>query len=178
MSLDNDHHPTQPLTDPQGTQVEIDRDLVPLVERLWRVGFETISCCQDSGEAIQRIVHFSPHLADEARRQLGYAQVDFTVESGLAFLTGIANAGPRDDFYVRMVHWAAPNAWHVTARPDDVATDDETQPSEFDLWSLQVSFPWSDLDEIVRRLDAYERRELSPPGPIDWSSIEISEDQI
>jgi hypothetical protein len=172
------NHPTQTLTDPQGASIEIDTELVPLIERLWRLGLETISCCQNGGEAMQPLVRLAPHLDAEAARRLGCAYVDFTVDSGLRFLTAIANSGPRNDFYVRMVHWAAPGAWHVAVRPEDVATDDETQPSEFDLWLLQVAFPRTDLDEILRRLDEFENGKVLHPSPIDWSSIEISDSQL
>ncbi|MEV6848946.1 hypothetical protein [Actinoplanes sp. NPDC051411] len=38
----------------------------------------------------------------------GRAYIDFPVDDGLAFLTALAQAGPRDAFYLRMTHWAAP----------------------------------------------------------------------
>jgi hypothetical protein len=176
--MERNHHPTQTLTDPHGETVEIDQDLAPLIELLWRVRFETISCCQDVGEVLEALVPWMPHTAAEAARLRGYAQVDFEIEIGIAFITALARSGPRDDFYVRMVHYLAPNAWAVSGRPDDMADDDKGEASDFDLWRLHVAFPWSDLGEIMRRLEAYEKGETVPPTPIDWSSIEVPDEAL
>lgn len=166
-------HPTVPLTDPDGNPVEIDEALAPLIEVLWRSGFTTHTCCQDRGEAVATLLGGYPHLAAEAQRYAGCASVEFPIDDGLAVLDALANSGPRDAFYVRMTHWAAPNAWDISTRPDDQATDDESLPSAFDLWAMSISFPRSDLPEIMRRLEAHERGERVPPGPIDWSTVEV-----
>lgn len=46
-------HPTYRLTAPDGREVNIDREMAPLVRELWRLGFETKLACQDAGEAVQ-----------------------------------------------------------------------------------------------------------------------------
>ncbi|NEA29675.1 hypothetical protein [Actinomadura bangladeshensis] len=68
-------HPTEPLTTPDGQRVDIDVEMVPLVQQLWRLGFRTKVACQDAGKAV---LHGGtrapeadrPHLAD---RTLGRA---------------------------------------------------------------------------------------------------------
>ncbi|NEA23781.1 hypothetical protein [Actinomadura bangladeshensis] len=45
-------HPTEPLTAPDGSRVDIDVEMVPLVQQLWRLGFHTKVACQDAGEAV------------------------------------------------------------------------------------------------------------------------------
>jgi hypothetical protein len=143
---------------------------------LWASGFETISSCQDAAEDLESFAISKPHMRREVEYLRGYSYVDFDVKSGLASLDAIANAGPRDAFYVRMVHWAAPGAWQVSIRPDDVAADDETLPSRFGFWMLKVAFPKTDLDEIIRRLTARRRGYVARPGPVDWTSVEITDE--
>ncbi|MEU5941503.1 hypothetical protein ABZ807_20485 [Micromonospora sp. NPDC047548] len=89
----------------------------------------------------------------------------------MAFLAALAQAGPRDAFYLRMTHWAAPDSWHVSARPMDRATFNQLCESQFELRLLLVRFPSFDRAEILRRLTAYEAGRLTPPGLIDRSSM-------
>ncbi|MFE4665462.1 hypothetical protein ACFRI7_06010 [Streptomyces sp. NPDC056716] len=44
-------HPHETLTAPQGEPVEIDAEMIPVVRALWRLGYATLACCQDVGEA-------------------------------------------------------------------------------------------------------------------------------
>ncbi|MFF4254984.1 hypothetical protein ACFY1L_27630 [Streptomyces sp. NPDC001663] len=44
-------HAYETLTTRDGEQVEIDTEMVPVIRGLWRLGFTTIACCQDVGEA-------------------------------------------------------------------------------------------------------------------------------
>src|SRR5882762_8440037 len=112
MRSNDSCHAFRLMRDPTGYEVEIDEELAPLVELLWASGFETISSCQDAAEDLESFAIREPHMKREVDYLRGYSYVDFDVKSGLAFLDAIANAGPRDAFYVRMVHWAAPGAWH------------------------------------------------------------------
>jgi hypothetical protein len=43
-------HPSQRLTAPDGTQADIDTDIVPLVRALWALNLATTASCQDFGE--------------------------------------------------------------------------------------------------------------------------------
>ncbi|MEU9399769.1 hypothetical protein [Streptomyces sp. NPDC048242] len=101
----------------------------------------------------------------------GWMLIDFPVDSGLAFLSAVANSGPRDAFYVRMTHWAAPDAWDVTVKPMDAAMFQEQLASRFRLRLLQVSFPAYDLQELTRRLHKHAAGRSVPPAPTDWSTV-------
>jgi hypothetical protein len=43
-------HPSQRLTAPDGTQADIDTDIVPLVRALWALNLATTASCQDFGD--------------------------------------------------------------------------------------------------------------------------------
>jgi hypothetical protein len=43
-------HPAQRLCAPDGTQADIDTEIVPLVRALWALGLVTTASCQDFGE--------------------------------------------------------------------------------------------------------------------------------
>lgn len=46
-------HPSTRLIPPHASDaVEVDNDMAPLVRALWAKGWQTIACCQDSGEAV------------------------------------------------------------------------------------------------------------------------------
>jgi hypothetical protein len=150
---------------------DIDEMLVPLIEALWWLRFETFTCCQDAGESNAGWVDKLPHMAAYVQSHKGWAYVDFPVDDGLRFLTAVAQAGPRDGFYVRMTHWAAPDAWEVNIKPMDQAMFDPTAPSDFELRLLQVCFPISDLPEILNRIRRYGEGALVEPAPADWSTV-------
>jgi hypothetical protein len=61
-------HPSQCLTAPDGTQADIDTDIVPLIRALWALNLATTASCQDFGEgtagqreANLRRKHSGPH---------------------------------------------------------------------------------------------------------------------
>ncbi|MEU9015366.1 hypothetical protein AB0D12_37745 [Streptomyces sp. NPDC048479] len=110
-------------------------------------------------------------MAEWVDSRRGWMLIDFPVDSGLAFVSAMATAGPRDAFYVRMTHWAAPDAWDVTVKPMDVAMFQEELVSRFRLQLLQVSFPAYDLPELTRRLREHAAGRSVPPAPADWSSV-------
>jgi hypothetical protein len=173
-------HPTVRLTDRDGEPVDIDADLAELISELWRQNIATVACCQDVGERMADLSGNWSHVLPVIERERGRAHVDFRSHGDLfAFLNAVANAGPRDAFYVRMVHFAAPGAWTITAPITDYsAQDDLPTRSDFDFdGSGGVSFPRTDLDEILRRLRIHAAGQSPPPGPIDWSSVEISDEE-
>jgi hypothetical protein len=150
---------------------EIDEQLAPVVEALWRNGFQTLTSCQDAGKSNAGWVDLLPHMAVYVESRRGWAFIDFPVDSGLAFLTAIAKAGPREAFYVRMTHWAAPDAWAVSVKPYDVAMREETRESQFGLRLMQVCFPVYDLAEILHRLERYEAGDVVAAAPTDWTTV-------
>jgi hypothetical protein len=168
--MDETTHPQ--VTVRVGTMTaDVDEMLAPVVEAAWRNGIQTLTSCQDAGESNRDWVSELPHMAEYVRRHKGWSFIDFPIEDGLAFLKSVAQAGSRDAFYVRMVHWAAPDAWRINVRPYDVAMFDERLPSEFRLRLIQVMFPQYDIPEIVRRLNEHAAGRLVAPTPTDWSTV-------
>jgi len=163
-------HPLRRVTVGE-VSADIDEELAPIVEVIWRLGWQTWTCCQNQGESNASWGERLPHMVPIVAAQLGWAYIDFPAQDGLAFLTALAQAGPRDAFYLRMAHWAAPDSWDVSARPMDVATFNESLPSSFRPNLLLVRFPSYDRAEILRRLLEFEAGRVVRPGPIDRSSI-------
>ncbi|GAB2827637.1 hypothetical protein GCM10027073_65770 [Streptomyces chlorus] len=110
-------------------------------------------------------------MAEWVKSRHGWMLIDFPVDSGLAFLSAVANSGPRNAFYVRMTHWAAPDAWAVEVKPMDAAMFHEELPSRFRPQLLQVSFPAYDLPELTRRLREHAAGRSTPPALTDWSTV-------
>jgi hypothetical protein len=163
-------HPVRRVT-VGGLSADIDEELAPIIDVIWRLGLTTWTCCQNAGESNASWPEKLPHMAPIIAAELGWAYIDFPVDDGLTFLTALAKAGPRDAFYLRMTHWAAPDSWDVNARPMDRATFQPLQESRFALRLLLVRFPSYDRAEMLRRLTAYEQGRLTAPGPIDRSSM-------
>lgn len=135
---------------------EVDVALAPLVLETWRAGIATIHSCQDVGENVASLLEELPHLADVVRRETGRASLGFAdADAMVAFLDAVAGAGPGDELYERMVHWATPEAWQlVVAVRDEGAADAEEGPSGSHLApaSYQVRFPATDVPEMTERL--------------------------
>jgi hypothetical protein len=163
-------HPVRRVTVGE-LSADIDEELAPIIESIWRIGLNTWTCCQNQGESNASWGQQLPHMKPIVESQLGWAYIDFPINDGLAFLNALAKSGPRDAFYLRMAHWAAPDSWDVSARPMDSATFDEKLTSRFDLRLLLVRFPSYDRAEILRRLTEFEAGRLVPPGPVDRSSM-------
>ncbi|HEU5111488.1 MAG TPA: hypothetical protein VFT95_23345 [Micromonosporaceae bacterium] len=152
-------------------EADVDQLLAPAIEAAWRNGIHTLTSCQDAGESNADWVQKLPHMARYVAARKGWAFIDFTVDNGLRFLDAVARAGARDAFYVRMVHWAAPDAWQINVKPYDAAMIDETAPSTFQLRLMQVMFPQRGIAEVARRLNAHAAGHLVGPAPTDWSSV-------
>ncbi|MFH9796064.1 hypothetical protein [Streptomyces virginiae] len=163
-------HPTV-VVEVGDLNAHIDEQLASTIEAIWECGFDTFTCCQDIGESNADWPEKLPHMAQWVESRRGWMLIDFPVDSGLAFMSAVANAGPRDAFYVRMTHWAAPDAWDVTVKPIDWAMHEDTVPSQFRLHLLQVSFPAYDLPELTRRLREHAAGRSVPPARADWSTV-------
>lgn len=156
--------------------------MADLLTEVWRAGIETVSCCEDAGDASEVLISAFPHLTDRQDYLTGRCYVDFPGDAEAAnFLNAVADAGSRDAFYVRMVHWAAPGAWFTTLSFDDKAMgDDDTieQSSDFVPSLVQTAFPQTDIPEIVARLRRHNAG--SPPvlGDVDWRSVEIDSEDV
>ncbi len=162
---------------------EIDLELSPLILEVWRAGIETIHSCQDVGENIVGLVGELPHLKAVAGRELGRASIGFADLAGLlAFQEALANAGKREGFYERILHWASPDAWQCVIGLRDPGLEAEeasagsagSPRSRLTAASFQVRFPRSDVEEATDRLRRHNRREAVPLGRPTWASIAIA----
>jgi hypothetical protein len=151
VASDDGVHPTV-LVQVGDQSAEIDELLAPVIEAIWQAGLETFTCCQDLGESNASWLESHPHMASYVESRRGWMLIDFPINSGLGFLNAVANAGPRDAFYSRMTHWAAPDAWETNVKAMDLAMFSGAPKSSFGLQLLQVSFPAYDLAELLRRL--------------------------
>lgn len=165
---------------------EVDVEMAPLVLEVWRAGIETIHSCQDVGENIAGLAAQLPHLKPVARREAGRASVGFADLDGLmAFQEALANAGPRDDFYERMLHWASPRAWQCVVGITDAGLEEGAGPvasdgspmSRLAAASFQVRFPRADVEEITRRLRRHNRGEEVALGRPTWRAIVVGGDE-
>lgn len=155
----SNHHPSVKMTALDGDVVEIDEKLAPLIAELWRVGLDTVTCCQDAGESIASLVERYPHLAARAASDTGYAYIDFfDADDAAEFLTIVANAGPFGKFYGRMTRWFEPGGWRKTISFfDGEYAPRRGEQTVFEPSFVQIKFPVTDIAEITRRL-----RRLAP----------------
>ena len=162
---------------------EIDLGLSALILEIWRAGIETIHSCQDVGENIAGLIAELPHLEAAARRELGRASIGFADLAGLlAFQEALVNAGARDGFYERILHWASPDAWQCVIGLRDpglegeavVASSCGSPRSRLAAASFQVRFPRTDIGEATDRLRRHKRREVVPLGRPTWASIAVA----
>ena len=56
-------HPVHRLAAPDGTEADIDTDIVPLVRAVWALGLATTASCQDFGEGTAGQRNAVPHAA-------------------------------------------------------------------------------------------------------------------
>lgn len=131
-------HPTKRLIAPDGEGADIDVMLVPLIEALWEAGYDTITCCQDLGESIEKS---SPRKAAYWK---GYVLLELP-DDDAARLVNTA-MGTRE-FRERM-HWAAEGAWEVSSPLVPLPDGAMRMP-----W-MQVHFPADQIDDLVNVLTA------------------------
>lgn len=181
--LSDSAHPTRHVQY-EDLAANIDEELSDLVLEIWRAGIRTLSSCQDAGESIGTDPHATDWLREIGTREAGRAYIDFlTVEDACLFHAAVANGGPRNALYERMVHWASPGAWASSLHLDDVTLDEDEpdwgRPSAFLDGPVHVSFPRSDIAEIQRRLCRYNANELGPHDEPTWETVtvEVGDDE-
>ncbi|MEU6242529.1 hypothetical protein [Streptomyces sp. NPDC047024] len=140
------------------------------IQAIEECGFDTFTCCQDVSETNTDWPEKLPHMREWVESKRGWILIDFPVDSGLAFLSAVANSGPQDAFYVRMTPWAAPDAWDMTDRQTDgrghvpgeagLAVSSPATAGEFP----RVRPPGTDSPPPRTRRSV-------PPAPTDWSTI-------
>jgi hypothetical protein len=169
---------------------EVDLELAPLVLEIWRAGLQTIHSCQDVGENLVDLAVELPHLAGIVQRETGRASIGFpSHEAVLALLDALANAGPRDELYERMAHWASPGAWQLVlgiqdqglerdeAKGRGLTAPDGTPLSRFAAPSFQVHFPRTDATEMTQRMRRHNRGEPVALGWPTWAAITLPDDK-
>ena len=178
-------HPTTTVTH-EDRAAEVDVELAPVILEIWRAGIDTIHSCQDVGENVAGLAAGLPHLADVVRRESGRASIGFAGgDAVMAFLDVLANAGPRDQLYERMVHWASPDAWQLVLGVQDQGLRDGEAGQGVDgaalsclvLASFQVRFPRSDVGEITERLRRHNRNEAVALGLPTWAAITVDDEE-
>ncbi|XVQ10406.1 hypothetical protein ACQP1W_49190 [Spirillospora sp. CA-255316] len=108
------HHPTTLMTTPDGRTVEIDVEIAPLVEQLWRLGHTTKLACQDAGEAI---LHGGTRVAPPDRdrqsaRHAGRAWIVVGLDDGPALLEAVRSLPSADSWRAfAATKDNAPEAW-------------------------------------------------------------------
>lgn len=150
----SNHHPTRRLTAPDGSRVRIDVMLAPLIKTLWKLGYDTITCCQDVGESLDgyagpdRDNYWHSGLMRKAAHWKGYASLEMPLEDAFGLLADIRET---PQFADRM-HWAAPGGWEMSCPV--IAGEPDEEP-ELIPW-VQFRFPNDQIDELVKVL-TYER---------------------
>ena len=139
--MSDDTHPQVHLVAGE-FEADVDEGLAPILRLLWEAKVETMSGCQNAGESLADLPETEPHMAAyvEARKDTAY--IDFFLGGVEGFLTLVAAGHPSEEMWYRMTHWCAPNAWTNTFL---VADDDGI----FDALGVQISFPISDIPEIL-----------------------------
>lgn len=94
-------HETSQLTAPDGSKIDIDTGMKPLIAAMWYAGYTTAGCCQDLGESIGGA---NPRKAAYWK---GWALLELPAGDARR-LAGLAVA---HDF---PMHWAEQDAWEMS----------------------------------------------------------------
>jgi len=129
------HHPAKPLRTPRGDVADIDINLIPLILALWEAGYDTIGCCQDLGQNLERYDR-------KAAYWTGYAMIEMPYRDACRLLDTIRTVPPFD----QRMHWAAPGAWEVSL--PIVTVDGQAAQA---MWA-QIHFPASQISELLQVL--------------------------
>ncbi|WP_067453405.1 hypothetical protein [Actinomadura macra] len=133
-------HPTRVLVTLDGHEVNIDLEMVPLVQELWRLGLETKVACQDAGEAVReggtRVAE--AERAQASARLMGRAWLVVRLEDGPTLL----------------------EIWDSLGRPDDWVLRPVKKDTEPERW-VSITFPRPLIKaaaQVLRPLTALERK--------------------
>ena len=148
-------HP-QTRVEYRGFSAEIDVEIAPFILELWTADIWTSSSCQDSGEEPGRVSVAIDEAADAARF-LSIASGEYSEETESLYNRIVAAHEPED-----WERFRRDRVWHFYADAFDIHGSDKS-PIE-DPWAarmidfaITVTFPRSDLDEVVAQLRRYNR---------------------
>lgn len=141
---DENFHPTRRIVDQHGDAWDVDVEMAPLIEALWRLGVETCDSCQDVGGRLlanEQFMAKRPHLRRIYELEVGRASIGFcSYEDADVLLTAVLEYD-HDELYDRVTHWATPNAWKWSVQPLMRA-----------YFGPRLSFPASDIPEVLKRV--------------------------
>jgi hypothetical protein len=106
-------HPYERLTTPDGEQVEIDTEMIPLVQALWARDLVTVACCQDIGESAAG--HRDPERTTTSGHggfveyYRGYAWLKMPLDDGRRLLNALLGTAFHDRVAIR---WR-PGSWRM-----------------------------------------------------------------
>lgn len=145
-------HPTQRLIAPDGTEVDIDEKIVPLVRAVWALGLNTAASCQDFGDgtAGQRAAtaHESRYGGDAfIAYHAGYAWLKMPLPDAYRFLNMLLSTEFRDRVALR---WT-PGSWRIHVP----VVFDEDHGGMALAYAVQIFFPRdqvASLQSVLNRL--------------------------
>ncbi len=143
------HHATTALIPPHADEaVQIDNDMVPVIRALWAKGWQTLACCQDSGEAVAaERDHGTPGEPTGHRGFIeyhqGWAWLKMPTPDTLALLAVLSDD---ETFMERVrVRWRR-GSWRMQIPV--IYQDDQFAPAPY----AQIYFPSQQIDELAAAL--------------------------
>ncbi|MEU8799169.1 hypothetical protein [Spirillospora sp. NPDC048819] len=139
-------HPYERLTLPNGSQADIDLEMIPLMRALWAMGLKTVASCQNLGESITA----EPEGAGQGRRHAAYltgqAWLRMPTQDAQTMLGHLAQSPVFADRFGR---WTHPDAWEnyvylLPGRDDDGVVQLSS--------CAQIHFPAPQILEVVDAL--------------------------
>lgn len=143
-------HPAERLVTPDGAEVDIDVEMVPLLQQLWAMGLQTKGCCQDFGDSIGNNGHRSTTPDDDRQRHATFYAGQAWLKMPLADAARLISAiSDHPAFGQRVRRWTHPEAWMAIAYifPDDNGVAELTK-------AAQLHFPRVQVPELVEALSA------------------------
>lgn len=143
-------HPTQRLTAPDGTEVDIDDEIVPLVRAVWALGLNTTASCQDFGDgtAGQRAAkQHAPRYGGDAfiAYHAGYAWLKMPQRDAYRLLNMLLSTEFRDKVALR---WT-PGSWRIHVP----IVFDEDNGQMAPAYAAQIFFPREQLNSLTSVLN-------------------------
>lgn len=144
-------HPTQRLTAPDGTEVDIDDEIVPLVRAVWALGLNTAASCQDFGDgtAGQRAAkQHDPRYGGDAfiAYHAGYAWLKMPRADAARLLNMLLKTELHDRIALR---WT-PNSWRIHV---PIVFDEDIGGMTL-AYATQIFFPRDQTDSLTSVLES------------------------
>jgi hypothetical protein len=127
-------HQARRLTARDGSRPWIDVGMTGLIRALWDAGYDTVTCCQDIGEA------FAGSDARYAAYWAGYAMVQLPPPDATRLLDTVK----ADPLFAGRMHPADPGAWDITMQVMALPGA-PTGPAPW----VTIKFPASQITELT-----------------------------